>query len=52
MALGGNHVVLRHFVNAMPETVNLDLGHAGDPLSQSLHRKKVRSRNLLANPRR
>lgn len=37
---GGNLVVLRHFVTAMPETVNLDLGHAGDPLSQFLHRKK------------
>lgn len=35
---GGNLVVLEHFVTAMPETVNLGLGHVGDPLSQTLHR--------------
>ena len=39
-ALGGRSLdVLKLFVTAMPETVNLDLGHVGYPLTQVLHKQ-------------
>lgn len=35
-----NPEILQQFIAAMPESVNLDLGHLGDPLAQALHKQK------------